>query len=115
MSIRFLPFCCVHPALCGGRRLLAFGGGVPATQVPAWKSPLLALRKQPVGGLVKLKRGSRLCQVLQLISSKRDGWPGIVSGARWMQGGTGEPGYSTAMRQRLPSPKETGRACGTGA
>ena len=51
----------------------------------------------------------------QLISSRRGALPCVVSGARWMQGGTGLPGYSTAMRQRWPTPKENGRACGTGA
>ena len=55
------------------------------------------------------------CRALQLISSSRDGSPGTVSGARWMHGGTGLPGQSTAMRQRFPKPNEKGRACGTGA
>ena len=37
---------------------------------------------------------------LQLISNNRGGWPGTVVGARWIQGGTGLPGYAMAMRQR---------------
>lgn len=40
----------------------------------------------------------------QLISSKRGGSPGLVGGARWMPGGTGQPGYVVAMRQRWPMP-----------
>lgn len=51
----------------------------------------------------------------QLISSNLAGIPGRVSGARWMQGGTGLPGHTMAMRQRLPKPKEKGWAPGSGA
>ena len=50
----------------------------------------------------------------QLISSSLGGSPGRVAGARWMHGGTGQPGYSKAIRQRCPRPNEKGRAAGPG-
>lgn len=40
----------------------------------------------------------------QLMRRRRGGWPGTVAGARWTQGGTGLPGQSVVMRQRLPKP-----------
>ena len=50
----------------------------------------------------------------QLISSNLITCPGKGSGARWMHGGTGLPGHTIAMRQRLLKPKENGLAAGNG-
>jgi hypothetical protein len=56
-----------------------------------------------------------LCEIpLQQITNNLAS-PGIVPGARWMHGGTGLPGQSQAMRQRLPTPNENGRAFDLGA
>lgn len=40
----------------------------------------------------------------QLISSKRGGWPGVSSGARWMPAGTGHSGRQrSAVITRVPA------------
>ena len=76
------------------------------------------VRRESSGSCDNLAVGSTLLgrfRFDQLISSNLAAIPGSVRGARWMQGGTGQPGDSMAMRQRLPNPKGKWLCAGQGS